>query len=252
MFEAQQAHYFSLPSHLAIASVTSVAASVIGLGHRIGYINQGYDADIVLWDSHPLQLGATPQMVWVDGILEVKNANGVKVNDGRNNAPKTPDWEREMEEVIKWEGLPPLKGERRPGVVVFTHVKELWTKSDLRFESTIPTRLAKREFGEGVGVIVVEGGQIVCTAHHRNGEACLGQFKGQGVTKINLHGGSISPGFTTLGSILGIEEVHTEKSTGDGGPGFDPLVSDVPKIFGDELGLIKVVDALNFGTRDAL
>ena len=222
------------------------------MDHRIGYIKQGYDADIVLWDSHPLQLGATPQMVWVDGILEVKNAGGVKVNEGRNRTPKTPDWDREIEEAIKWEGLPPLEEERKPGVVIFTHVKELWTKGALRPESTIPPGRAKREFGEGHGVVAVEGGHIVCTAHHRDSEACLGQFKRRSIKKINLHGGSISPGFTTLGSILGIEEMHTEKSTGDGGPGFDPLISDVPKIVGDELSLIKVIDALNFGTRDAL
>ena len=252
MFEAQQAHYFSLPSHLAIASVTSVAASVIGLDHRIGYVKEGYDADIVLWDSHPLQLGATPQMVWVDGILEVKNVGGVEVHEGRNHAPKIPDWEREVRETIKWEGLPPLEGERRPGVVMFTHVKELWTRGALRPESTASTERAKRDFGEGFGVVVVESGRVACTAHPRDSEACLGQFKGQGIKKINLHGGSISPGFTTLGSILGIEEMHTEKSTGDGGPGFDPLVSDVPKIVGDELSLIKAVDALNFGTRDTL
>jgi len=190
-------------------------------------------------------------MVWVDGILEIENTNGVKVNEGRNHSPKTPGWESEIEETIKWEGPPPLEGERKPGVVVFTHIREFWTKDALRPESTIPTRLAKREFGEGLGVIVVDGGRIVCTAHHRDSGECLGQFEGQGVMNINLHGGSISPGFTTLGSILGIE-MHTEKSTGDGGPGFDPLVSDVPKIVGDELGLIKVVDALNFGTRDAL
>lgn len=252
MFEAQQAHYFSLPSHLAIASVTSVPASVIGLDHRIGYIKQGYDADIVLWDSHPLQLGATPQMVWVDGALEVKNTDDVKVTEERHHAPKTPDWKKEREETVRWEGLPPLEGERLPGVVVFTHVKELWTRDALRTESTILTEGAKRDFGEGLGVIVVQDGRIACTARQRDGESCLSLFKAQGLKKINLHGGSISPGFTTFGSILGIEEMHTEMSTGDGGPSFDPLVSEVPKIVGDKFGLVQVVDALNFGTRDAL
>lgn len=252
MFEAQQAHYFSLPSHLAIASVTSAAASAIGLDHRIGYIKQGYDADLVLWNSHPLQLGATPQMVWVDGILEVENANGIEAREGRNHPPKTPDWGREREETIKWEGLPPLEGERKTGIVVFTHVKELWTREAIRFESTIPAEHAKREFGEHLGVVVVKGGLVVCTAHHRDSEACLGLLKDLNMTKINLHGGSISPGFTTLGSILGIEEMQSEKSTGDDGPGFEPLVSDVPKIIGDKFGIVKVVDALNFGTRDAL
>jgi len=251
MFEAQQAHYFSLPSHLAIASVTSVPASVIGLGHRIGHVRQGYDADIVLWDSHPLQLGATPQMVWVDGILEVKNTDGVRVNESRSHAPKTPDWEKEREETVKWEGLPPPEGERKPGIVMFTHVRELWTRDTLRPKTT-PAERVDRDFGEGLGVVVVKDGRIVCTAHSRDSEACLGLFNGQDMMRISLHGGSISPGFTTFGSILGIGEMQAETSTGDGGPGFDPLVGEVPEITGDELGLVQVVDALNFGTRDAL
>lgn len=28
----------------------------------------GYDADIVVWDSHPLSIGATPLQVWIDGV----------------------------------------------------------------------------------------------------------------------------------------------------------------------------------------
>ena len=89
-----------------------------------------------------------------------------------------------MEEVLRWEGLPPLEGERKRGVVVFTHVRELWTKDALRPESTISTKRAKREFGEGFGVVIVEGGHIVCIAHHRDSEACPGQFKRPRIRKL--------------------------------------------------------------------
>ncbi|KAG5715390.1 hypothetical protein E4T56_gene18308, partial [Termitomyces sp. T112] len=44
VFEAQQAHYYGLLDNLALASVTSTPATVIGLDHRIGFIKQGYDA----------------------------------------------------------------------------------------------------------------------------------------------------------------------------------------------------------------
>ena len=98
----------------------------------------------------------------------------------------------------------------------------------------------------------MKNGRIVCTAHNRDSEACLSLFNGQDMMRISLHGGSISPGFTTFGSILGIGEMQAETSTGDGSPGFDPLVGEAPEIMGDELGIVQVVGALKFGTRDAL
>jgi imidazolonepropionase-like amidohydrolase len=41
LFEAQQAYYYGLPWNIALASVTSTSADVLGYGHRIGYIKRG-------------------------------------------------------------------------------------------------------------------------------------------------------------------------------------------------------------------
>ena len=38
---------------------------------RLGWIRPGYDADLVVWDSHPLALGATPLQVVADGTTLV-------------------------------------------------------------------------------------------------------------------------------------------------------------------------------------
>lgn len=46
LFDAQQAHYYGLPHNLALASVTSTPATVLGYDHRIGYIKLG----IVFYD----------------------------------------------------------------------------------------------------------------------------------------------------------------------------------------------------------
>src|ERR1700734_3270270 len=67
-YEAQIGHHYGLDDALAIASLTSVPAKALGMGHRVGYARVGYDADIVLWDSHPLALGAAPIQVFIDGI----------------------------------------------------------------------------------------------------------------------------------------------------------------------------------------
>jgi len=44
LHEAQQAHYYGLASNIALASVISTPAEVMGLDHRIGFIKPGYDA----------------------------------------------------------------------------------------------------------------------------------------------------------------------------------------------------------------
>lgn len=41
LFDAQQTHYYGLPANLALASVTTTPANVVGLDHRIGYLKPG-------------------------------------------------------------------------------------------------------------------------------------------------------------------------------------------------------------------
>lgn len=41
LYEAQQARYYGLPANLALASVTTTPATVMGLEHRIGFIKTG-------------------------------------------------------------------------------------------------------------------------------------------------------------------------------------------------------------------
>ncbi|OAD08016.1 hypothetical protein MUCCIDRAFT_129278, partial [Mucor lusitanicus CBS 277.49] len=68
IFEAAKTTHYGLPAQEAFKAVTSVPANAIGLGHRIGSLKVGYDADLVIWDRDPLALGATPLQVFVDGV----------------------------------------------------------------------------------------------------------------------------------------------------------------------------------------
>ncbi|CAG8554403.1 3358_t:CDS:10 [Diversispora eburnea] len=68
-----KAHHYGLDENLSIAAVTSVPAKALGLDHRIGQISVGYDADIVIWDSYPLSLGATPLEVYIDVYIDENN-----------------------------------------------------------------------------------------------------------------------------------------------------------------------------------
>ncbi|QRW21800.1 amidohydrolase family protein [Rhizoctonia solani] len=109
-YEAAQAHYYGLPEDEAIASLTSTPAQIAGYSHRLGYIKQGYDADIVIWDSHPLSLGATPQQVYIDGSPQLDeplfcpNPTGLKHLHTLH------------------QGLPELLGSQNPDTIIFKNV----------------------------------------------------------------------------------------------------------------------------------
>ncbi|KAH9921901.1 uncharacterized protein B0H18DRAFT_1086033 [Fomitopsis serialis] len=230
LFEAQQAHYFGLPPHLALSSVTAVPATAAGMSHRIGVLQEGADADLVLWDSHPLQLGATPRKVWIDGILQVgTDEDGVVIGKGKEGhafreVPSVPSWDEEREEAVKWEGLPPLDTRKHRGRVVFKNVREV---------------VIRNTEAEGAG-------KITCA-----GKDCR-PLDGHDVDAVlDLYGGSIMPGIMSFGSPLGTEEIAGEPSTGDGAL-YDPFYGDVPTILGDEGGVVRAADAMQFGTRNAL
>lgn len=67
-FEAAKATHYGLPPQEAFKSITSTPAHALGLGHRVGSLRVGYDADVVIWDRNPLEIGAAPLQVFIDGV----------------------------------------------------------------------------------------------------------------------------------------------------------------------------------------
>ncbi|KAJ7021523.1 carbohydrate esterase family 9 protein [Mycena alexandri] len=239
MYEAQQAYYYGLPENLAIASVTSNPAEVMGMGHRIGYIKEGWDADLVIWDSHPLALGATPIQVFIDGIPQLEDVYVVEKPKAFQYAPSVPNFDKEAQEAVKYEGLPPLEPafvKTRP--VVFVNVQSVLTPD----ASSIQEVFLAADDG-ALGTVVVENGQITCVG------VCS---MATDAMIIDLEAGSISPGLVTFGSPLGLEHIQSEPSTTDGTV-YDPLSSKgVPEIVGGDGAIIRAADGLLFRTRDAL
>jgi hypothetical protein len=58
-----------LSEEQALALVTSNPARQLGVFDRVGSIEVGKDADLVLFDAHPLSVYAVPQQTFVDGKL---------------------------------------------------------------------------------------------------------------------------------------------------------------------------------------
>lgn len=48
LYEAQQAHFYGLSANLALASVTTTPATVLGLDHRIGSLKIGELSECVI------------------------------------------------------------------------------------------------------------------------------------------------------------------------------------------------------------
>ncbi|THH28414.1 hypothetical protein EUX98_g5775 [Antrodiella citrinella] len=250
MYEAQQAHYYGLPAHLALSSVTITPAHSAGMAHRVGSLREGVDADVVLWDSHPLRLGATPRQVWIDGIPQLvappsKLVGKPKTSQALQKAPHAPKWDNEREEALEWEGLPPLQAKKlEKGVIVLKNVRQVWTRGELGLQE----RWSARPGQEG-GIVVLQNGAVTCVGRDDGG--CYDVFDDVQRLTIDLHGGSMGPGLMSFGSPLGIEEIAGEISTMDG-PLYNPFSRNVPTIVGDPGGMVRAVDALQFQTRNAL
>lgn len=100
--------------------------------------------------------------------------------------------------------------------------------------------------GEG-SAVVTRNGHIICygqCAHSYDADDAK-------TTIINVEGGSISPGFVSYGSPLGLEEINQEASTNDGNI-IDPLNTKVSNVIGGDYAIVRAADGLQFGTRDAL
>lgn len=193
MHEAVQAHYAGLEANLALASVTSHPADLMGKGHRIGYLRTNYDADVVIWNAHPLQLGASPKQVFVDGIPQLVDPAIVELPAAlQEGPPGSANFTAEIAEVLQSHGDPDLSPLSTARDITFVNVNSVVVRDDGKL-----TELFSAASGESVaasGEVIVTGGRIVCAGNCKT--------FARGKTVIDLKGGSISPGLTAFGLVV--------------------------------------------------
>lgn len=61
-----------LPFEEAIKALTINAAEIAGISHKVGSIETGKDADMVLFDGNPLEILSDVKMVMIDGKIVIK------------------------------------------------------------------------------------------------------------------------------------------------------------------------------------
>lgn len=80
LYEVQKSAHYGLNPDSALESVTLNAARALKLDYRIGSIATGKDADIVIWDRHPLHLGAQPTHIFIEGHLVKKTERTIRTD----------------------------------------------------------------------------------------------------------------------------------------------------------------------------
>jgi len=203
-----------------------------------------------VFDSHPLALGATPKQVYIDGIPQLESPFNVEKPGRFQEAPQVPNFDKEAEDAIKYEGLPPLLTEKNRLMedVLFTNVANVYTPVGSKISHS---RLFRAVVDGEVfpPSVLVQKGRITCMGRCTQ-EKVMARTKN--VTTIDLEGGALSPGLVSFGAPLGLEEIQAEKSTNDGMV-LDPLSTAIPRILDDgEGGVIRAVDGLSFMGRDTL
>lgn len=228
VFEAAKGYKYGLPYHAALAAVTSAPAENLGLGNRLGKVMPGFDADVVVWDSDPLSVGATPVQVWIDGIAQF--ASPV-----------------ELEKPLRWSPIlneAPLEIAMEPvsvsGDVVFTGISRVLMDMDVQ--------TGNDGTSDGTYNVVVSGGKITCVG------PCQGEVEAACLASsgsvIHLKDGSLAPAYTAFGSTLGLNAIESEEVT-DNGPGagtfsraIDGLALDTEKLHvSHRYGVIRAISA---------
>lgn len=188
LFEAAKGHHYGLPYHVAMASVTSAPAELLGMGKRLGKVKPGYDADVVVWDSDPLSVGATPVQVWIDGTSQFESP--VELSKQQEATASVQKVAEIVEEPSKLDN------------VLFTGVTKVLLEDDKTYESL-----------EQPVNVVVSKGKIACVGN------CDSEFDaaaGTGAKTIALENGYLTRAFTAVGGTLGLSEIDAESVTNNG------------------------------------
>ena len=188
--------------------MTSIPARSIQQDHRVGYARAGYDADLVIWDSHPLSVGATPSQVYIDGrpVLDSKAAaEFIPVDNKATNVDLAAPKMRPIADEVQVALCPEL--ERKGSKVLFTGVTNLLL--DLPLNSSAPQGIS-----HGQLAVLVNNGRIDCINTY---STCSFISSDENeIMTVALENGYVTPGLLAVGNNLGIQDIPSESSTGDG------------------------------------
>jgi adenine deaminase len=84
---AKMVRYGGVSEAEAWNMVTLNPAKMLGIDQRVGSIEIGKDADVVLWNGHPMLSASVPEITWIEGIDYYSKERHQRMIQ-RNNAEK--------------------------------------------------------------------------------------------------------------------------------------------------------------------
>lgn len=244
-------HSFGLPADKSLQAVTSVPAKALDLDDRVGYARPGYDADIVVWDSHPLSVGATPRQVFIDGVATLdpqqveESTAHVAIREGRNKHQGA--GKPSMRATISTEARQEICTKAlKPGrAFVITGISKSFLDE---YPSLLPSAQNK-DTDLGNITLVIYDGKVACLGSQGSKDCVLAETQlyethgRENVATFQLQDGHLTRGLIAVTSALGIAEINLDPATGDG---FADMVS--PKDSGGG-GEDNNIDYAKYGVR---
>jgi imidazolonepropionase-like amidohydrolase len=80
-FDAGRAVAHGLPYGAALAAITLNPAKIWGVGDRIGSLEVGKDADLVVWDGDPLETTSAPTAILIKGAPQTLRSRDLDLRD---------------------------------------------------------------------------------------------------------------------------------------------------------------------------
>lgn len=72
---------YGLPWEAGLAAITSVPADAFGVGDKVGRIEVGLIADLVLWNGDPLEVNTFAEQVWMSGLAMPMRSRQTQLRD---------------------------------------------------------------------------------------------------------------------------------------------------------------------------
>ncbi len=201
---AKTMRYGGLSEDEALALVTLNPAKQLQIDHRVGSIEAGKDADLVVYRNYPLSVYAVPEMVFIDGQLYYSP---------EKDRLRMQELEKERERLLELDKKPKKEGEKTGDIVDVTGSWEVQVNTpemiyDLRFElqqdgsslagrvvsdmlGTFPLydgRIDGRQFSFRIQVDVGEGPQVILVEATVEGDRLRGSAGQEGEDAAPMEG----------------------------------------------------------------
>ncbi|MBL8695855.1 MAG: amidohydrolase family protein [Planctomycetes bacterium] len=200
---AKTMRYGMLGVDEALSTVTLEPARQLGLEKRLGSIEVGKDADLAIFDGHPLEARAKCMFTLVDGEVEFERRDlwsqyiaDLPPAPARSAAPAS------FADATPWSPAPKVAAPAQPVIAIVNG-------------TVIPVDGAPMENA----TVLVKDGLI----------AAVGRDVAipQGATTLDAKGFFVYPGLIDAGTPLGLREIGSVPATNDGGEGADGFQPDL-------------------------